>query len=242
MKKVILAPVVALALVLVSVALAGGGKAIDPAPPVPFGQQVFGDTSQGTEIEDEMREYWKLSLIAGDRLTIKFKQGAPGYGVSQLRVYLRGTDDFNLSKAEYHYSLVSSNGFGQLDYDVPASGTYPLVVLADYKRGGAYDFTATVKHRVRLSSETKSIPRRGVFKAAARFPDGASVTSGLGGTLYGNWDGNWRKLGQAAVKTGTLSVRYTLPVVLRGKKLKLRLTTGGPSFFGARFDRTVAVR
>ena len=229
-------------LVAATAALSAGGHTIGTAPVVSFGAQTFGNTTAGaTEGCCSMYEYWRVNLIAGDHVKVKFENGAPSKGVNTAYLYEAGTDDFNIEDASYESEDINSNGHAQLDFDAPTSGVYPLIFYSYNEVAGAYDFTTTVVHQARLRLETSRVARAGRLAIEARYPDGSKVTSGLGATLYGFWAKGWHKLGKAAVANGVIRIRYRLPAVLRGQKLKLRASAGGPSFKGVRISRLVTV-
>src|SRR5947209_1386053 len=58
----------------------GGGSNIASAPTVTSGQQTFGNTTDGCLGNCSPADYWKLALIAGDRVTVDWEAqgGNPG--------------------------------------------------------------------------------------------------------------------------------------------------------------------
>jgi hypothetical protein len=228
-------------LVTTAIAFAAGGRTIAAAPTVTFGVKNLGNTLEGARIGNSYDQYWKLDLLAGDHLTVKFANGAAGRGVGALYLFEAGTDDYSLEKADHVGVSMNANGFAQLDFDAPTSGVYPAQFDVPYQSAGAYDFTATVRHQARLRIKAARVARSGSLAIEARYPDGSKVAAGLGATLYGFWSQKWHRLGASEAANGVIRIRYRLPAALRGQTLKLRASAGGPSFKGVRVTRLVTV-
>jgi hypothetical protein len=231
-----------LALAAASVASAAGGTTIKAAPYVTWGTPMYGDTSKmPSDNSGNKYEWWKLRLIAGDHLTIKFEEASSAGSFYDMNVWSAGIDDFNWAQSQHDYWRPNSNGKAQVDYDISTSGDYPIAFRGDSQYSGAFDFTTTVQHKVRLTLSTARVSRHASLTVGARYPDGTAIDGGLGATLYGLWAGKWHKLGKGAVNQGSIKIAYTLPTSLHGRKLKLAVNAGGPLFKGARLTRFVIV-
>jgi hypothetical protein len=240
------------ALALAGGAAAGGGTTIKSAPTIVFGAQTFGNTASAPAAQygPWIAEWWMVPLIAGDQLTLKFENSSATSGTFRADMWDKSIDDFNVSNA--HQTIESDmpqNGHAELVWNAPSTGLYPLEFAACDSANpcggihpGAYDFTATVQHSARLAVAPGSIARTGWFLVHARYPDGTDIPRALGATLYGTWAGKWHRLGSAAVVNGVIRIHYSLPLVLKGKLLRLRIAAGGPSFKGIAVGERVAVR
>lgn len=250
---------IALAVVAISAAVAvaqvsaAGGSSVAAAPLVAVGAHLYGNTASYNGDSSGCfctlyYEYWRLHLIAGDSVLVKFENasGAMNPGVTGVDLFPAGTDDFNISQtSSLAETVMNSNGHAELsDSAVPSTGDYPLRYYSkdSFSSPGAYDFWVYVKHRVRLDVDAAHLSRSGQITAAAHFPDGTAVPSGLGVTLSGSWTkGAWHKLGSGVVRNGTIVIRYRFPKGVSGR-VKLSFNAGGPTFLGARVVKTARVR
>ncbi|HEY4778860.1 MAG TPA: hypothetical protein VIH47_04630, partial [Solirubrobacterales bacterium] len=115
-----------LALLSPASAFAEGGKTIAASTPVSLGQQEFGNTAEGQDLEGQAcryRSYWNVTATAGDLLTIDW-EGTPG---TELNLMPVGTTDFTLFQTEpVVHQEESSNHKNQATYTAPVSGSMPL--------------------------------------------------------------------------------------------------------------------
>ena len=182
-----------------------------------------------------------MHLIAGDHLTIKFQEASTSGSFYYMQFWPAGTDDFSYDQTNSNSWRPNSNGKAQADYDATASGDYPIAYVGADGYAGAFDFTATIQHKVRLTLSASRIAHKGALAVGALYPDGSTIDGGLGATLYALWSGTWHKVGQGAVTHGSIKVSYVLPTSLRGQRVKLAVNAGGPSFKGLRLTRFVTV-
>jgi hypothetical protein len=232
-----------LTLVCATAALAGGGKTIKDAPTLSFGVQYFGNTQNGSE-DDPGRyyEFWRLPLIAGDTVTVDFENAVDGAGVHEVTIYPAATTDYNLSSAKYTYWYMPQNQHGEAVYRAPSTGTYPLVFDGYRSSLGAYDFTAYVKHEVRLQAQASSLRSRGTWVVGVRYPDGSPVDDpALSLLLYAKIGHDWRAVGKGTPKSGKAVVGYTLPLSSRGHVVRLRLVASGKSYRRVALSQSVQI-
>lgn len=222
-------------LALAAPALADGGKDIASATPVVYGQQQFGNTANGgVDADDDHRSWWALGVTAGDRVTIKWQAQHLDTALHVLPV---GTDDFNFPDADAFASdFLGDTGRSQLAFNAPRTGTMPMEFRVSYKEAaGPYDFTAYVKHAIRLSvPRAGSRPMTGSIPVGVRNPDGAPMSDpGLFVTLQAKrkrGGKRYRAIGTASAGDGTANVAYKVPAALRGKKVLLRALGGGAAY------------
>ena len=230
------------ALMAASIAFAAGGTTIKNAPYVTWGTPMYGDISKvPSDSQGNQYEWWKLHLIAGDHLTIKFEEASTSGSFYDLNIWAAGIDDFNWAQSHRDYFTPNSNGKAQVDYDISTSGDYPIAFRGSAGAAGAFDFTATVQHKARLTLTASRVSRKGALTVGARYPDGSAIDGGLGATLYALWSGKWHKMGKSAASHGSIKISYALPASLRGKRVKVAVNAGGPSFKGVRLTRFVTV-
>ena len=239
-----------LALGVVGTASAAGGASVGTAPLVTAGVHQFGNTTGYTGDSSGCfctlyYEYWKVHLIAGDVLAVKFENASNTMspGVTGLDLYPVGTDDFNITNTSTAVeTIMNSNGHAELTYTAPSTGDYPLRYYSkdSFSQPGAYDFWAYVKHGVRLDFHVAALAHSGTVAIEARYPDGAVIPSGLGVTAYGYWSGRWHKIGSAAVRNGQIALHYRIPKTVGGK-MKLSVNAGGSAFIGVHAVRAVVV-
>jgi len=199
---------------------AAGGKDIGSAPIVAYDQSQFGNTATDSDIEqcNEKDSWWLLPVASGDRITIDFE----GEGVKYARVWPVGTTDFNIESTNYVDERESgSNGKGELVVKASQTGTMPLSFsnydcdFGDSVDPGPYDFTAYIKHGVRVAIPHRdSRPRRGTLAVTARTPDG----------------GTWKRLGSASVSHSVANIAYSFLKSTRGKKVDLRAVASGDAY------------
>lgn len=151
---------------------AGGGNSIATAPLVAPGQNMNGNTAEVPRMRDgSWREFWKVDLRAGDRLTIKWLGlGDAMPGVIALPA---GTDDFVFgsdylggTKEPLASGKLGANQRGQIRLTASRTGTYPFYFLScndgtwtscsgnDYSgydmKFGPYEFVVEVKQATSL--------------------------------------------------------------------------------------------
>lgn len=242
MNRVACAAVVSLALVAAgaSAAEADGGHTIEGAPAVVFGQQQFGNTATGGHANNTLSSWWSLAVTSGDRITIDWESVASD---TELQVFTIGTNDFNLGDASsFERSTLGSNGRDELVFLAPRTGAMPLRfyveshIFNEDANPGPYDFTAFVRHGVRLSFPRHSrLPRRATLSVGVRNPDGVAITDAALKVTVEMKRGasKWRAVGSSSPANGMASVPVTLPLSARGKMVSLRARSQGASYVTA---------
>jgi hypothetical protein len=245
------------AAITASPALAEGGKTIAGAPIIAFGQQEFGNLNSGASEPagcgtTRHLEWWLLPVVAGDEVQIDWEissyESADQLGA--ILVYPIGTNDFNVGN-QNPIVTSSPNSQGKNELDVTSSETGNLVLVVDSDYGScnqdapfAYDFTASVSHRVVLGlPQLRRIRSGGLIQVGVHTPDGSPV-SGPQPTVKLSIlvRGRWRAAGSAAVSDGLAAITASPPAAAIGTSTKLRaLSTGGGGYLAAT-SRTETVR
>jgi hypothetical protein len=241
------------ALVVAAVAAANGGGNLTAAPIVMIGQQEFGSTTDGYYRGSTAADYWKVPLIAADKVTIDWESNnanACSETAEALYLWPIGTTDFSINNVSPLGSWgVGSNSKQEETFTASDTGVFAIMFEGcgdrDHGGGGAYDFTVYVKHKLvtHLSAATTALiargrssglPRRGGLAVQVFTGDGKPVADGgVGGTLTGYWGAAWHPLGKAVARGGTVSVRYALPASAQ-TPIRLQLNIGGGSYQGVR--------
>jgi hypothetical protein len=243
----------AAAVLLPASALADGGPSIAAAPAIVFGQQEFGNTATGGVVPDgcggdfytSYRSYWLLSASAGDQLTIDWEAQANN---TELDVFPVGTTDFNVDNANtLEYQRLNPSGRNELVFSVSSSGVLPTSFRGCGDVGnapGPYDFTAYVRHVVRLALPPVSKLRRsGTLRVAAHTAEGGVITDpNLLVDVQLRSGGRWRTIGSAAVVNSIAAVPVRIAARFAGKRVTLRaLAHGGAYLSTATRSRRVLI-
>lgn len=248
-----LALAAAIFVVIPLAASAAGSPSIANAPLVQPGVQQFGDTScckaggdprnySGQDLSH--REFWKLPLRSGDRVTLNW-QSVAADGV-RIALFTPATTDFNYD--DRNKVIVVARGSipnkGQVSFTATRTGHWPLSVGTHWQsETSGYDFTVSVKHVARLQlAPVTSVSRSGSVKLTVRAPDGSPISAtALKLRLEGFWAKRWHPLATRSPKAGKASFPLRLAPALRGTTIKLRVRAAGPSYLPAK-SQTLAVR
>lgn len=224
-------------------ARASGGQTIASAPVVPWGQQQFGNLVDGGVTANSCgdsiyTEWWLLSVISGDRVTIDWEAQEIDY--TELDVYPRGTTDFNYPQASVTArSTLNSNAKAELALTANSTGNMPVAITSSTwsclaGTPGPYDFTAYVRHAVVLGVPKRaSLSRRGVLRVAVHNPDGGPVSDPalrvslqlLGGSVR-----RWRTVGSATPADGHAAISYAAPRSMRSRRVLMRVVASGAAY------------
>jgi hypothetical protein len=246
--------VVALSCVAVGAALghlSSGGANIASAPTIVPGQQEFGNTTDGCFENCDGADFWKLSLIAADQVTIDWETSPTNEcsdgGADQLAIWAIGTTDYSINNDSPIQNFgIGSNQKAESTFTASTTGVYPVMFRSCYDQssGGPYDFTVLIRHKVvvGLADQTRSLlqrarqggrlPRHGVLDVLVHNADGGAISGAVGGTLSGYWSGSWHKLTGAIAAGGQVLLRYQLPASVHGV-IRLQINIGGGSYQGA---------
>lgn len=243
-RRLIPVVVVLFACLVTDSALAEGGKSIASAPPVVFGQQQFGNTATG-ELNGQYfglgcrYSWWTLSVLSGDAVTIDWE--TENIGV-HLRLYPIGTTDYTFNSTEpADNQTIAPNGKSQDGFTASRTGTMPLALTTAFGAGdcggdgGPYDFTAYVKHTVRLSIPRYLIlHRQGTLPVLVHNPEGGIVNdAGLQVAVQIRSGNTWLTVGTASVTNSVAVVHLNVPPRLRGHKVSLRALAHGSDYLSA---------
>lgn len=225
------------AAVSATAALAAGSPSIASAPFVQLGAPQAGDTACCREGQTRYPwlEFWKLGLIAGDRVRLEYTYAGDADEDVTPFVYPPSVNDFNFDEdADLDANLEEGTGNrGQLTFVAARSGDYPLAFATFYVRDPtSYEFTAYVRHVARLAlAPLRSVKRRGMIRVLVRRPDGVPLDDqGLRLTLLGRWDRRWRTIASALPDKGAATFRLKLPATLRGQTIQLKVRASGGSY------------
>lgn len=228
----VLAAVVGLSF-LAGPARADGGSSIASATAVSPGTQQFGNTANGSKDDCYFRQYWSLTVTAGDEIMIDWE--APEGSEPRLGVYPVGTTDFNVGDTSYLESFyLNSNNKAQSSFSASKSGSMPLQFRADGcdDEEGPYAFTARVTHQTVVSlAPGGSLRRRGSLNVSARTSAGTPVPAALGVHLQVKPDrGDWVTVGSVAASgQDWTAVPYQVPGSVSGT-VQVRAMVGGGDY------------
>lgn len=229
------------AYLLPTIAFAEGATTIASAPVVAFGQQEFGNlaggfvTGHGPCVTKQFTQWWSLPVIAGDQITFDWEAQEADTGLSVFPV---GTTDFNSAKENPVYSLgLGANKKNEGSFTATKSGSMPLNLTAsepycENAKPGPYDFTALVKHAVRLSVPRVPVLRfKGTLRIGAHNPEGGPInTPTLGVVVELKLSGAWRSIGIGTVSNGVATVEFKIPRSLRNRPTAMQVVASGSEY------------
>jgi hypothetical protein len=228
-----------------SSASADGATTVAGAPLVVYGQQQFGNTATGGIDRSsgicvyDIRSHWLLPVTAGDQITIDWEIQATD---TLLRVYPLGTNDFNIGQTQLlQYQELTNNGRSELVFTAPASGSLPLVFqgstgpCSDDGYTGPYDFTADVRHVVRLSlPRLAAVRRKAVLPVVVRSADGQPISDpSLLVDVQLRTRTAWLTVGRAPANGGQAQVALNIPRRYRNQLMRLRAVAQGANYLTA---------
>ena len=218
-------------------ARADGGRTIAAAPVAAYGVRHDGTTvDAGFACPARLGDYfsyWKLRVVRGDVLTIDWGAQQKGTVLSLFDV---GTTDATVATTPPLETEALDEMYGLEELNAqPQPRTGPIVLQVHGTvcdgGGGPYDFTAHVRHAVRLAVPARALGGR--LTVRVRAPDGTAL-SGVRVTVRARGHG----AGSAVAAHGRAVVR--LPASLHGR-VRLRAVASGPGFIrrvsAARFVR-----
>lgn len=224
--------------------LSSGGATIASAPTVVPGQQEFGNSNDVQNGPDYRYpgDYWKLSLVAGDHVTIDWEAG--NNFVNSLGVYPAGTTDFSVNNVSlYQQFSLGANGKAESTFTANQTGAFPLIFWDEGSNdAGPFDFTVYVHHALVLavSPQTQALirrahqtplPHKGNIVLGAHLADGTPVSGDVGATVFAYWSSKWHSIGKSAARNGEIVVPYRLPASVHGL-IRLSVNVGGANYQG----------
>jgi hypothetical protein len=175
--------------------------------------------------------YWTLAVTKGDRVTIDWGAQQQTTAMSLLPV---GTTDATVATATPTATDALEEMYGKSELNAAPQRRTGLVPLQFHGvvcdgGGGPYDFTASVRHAVRLSWAGGRRVRSGSrVTIRVRTPDGHPISArALGVSVQAHIRGAWRPAGHASAVRGRARVR----LALRPRRaVRLRAVASGPGY------------
>ena len=227
-----------------------GGGSIAAAPTVVIGQTQFGNTTNGCYQDCYAADFWKLALIAADRVTIDWESSSSNgcYYADELALWPVGTTDYSINNASRLQNFgIGSNGKAESKFTANTTGAFPIMFDGCYGRshGGPYDFVAYVRHLPLLSLTTSgAVSSVGTVTIGAHYADGAPISDrGLQVRVSGRWNRVWHVLGAGTPSNGQARIKIRIPRSERGRAIGLVAAARGANYVSRRTSvRTVRVR
>jgi hypothetical protein len=227
-------------------ARADGGRTIAAAPRAAWGVHYAGTTVEaGAPCPARLGSYfsyWTVRVTKGDRVTIDWGAQQKGTVLSLLPV---GTTDATAAAATPTDTQALDEMYGKSELTAQPqrrTGRVPLQVhgfVCD-GGGGPYDFTAHVRHAVRLRVAWRHrIAARSRISVRVTDPDGHPISSPtLRVSLQAFLRGAWRPAGHAHPLHGRTRVR---PALRPRRHVRLRAVASGSGWL-RRISRVRSVR
>ena len=175
---------------------------------------------------------------AGDcRGSDHLRLGSPGSRHGPIRISGRH-HRLRLREENPVYSLgLSANKKNEGNFTATKSGSMPLNVTAsepycENAKPGPYDFTASVKHAVRLSVPRVPILRsKGTLRVGVHNPEGGPINApALGIVVELKLGGVWRSIGTGTVTNGIATVEFKVPRSLRNRSTTMQVVASGAEY------------
>jgi len=222
-------------------ASADGGPTIAGAPSVTYGQQEFGNLTNGAQspgvCDKEYAEWWLLPAISGDQVTIDWE--ADQVTSTEMDIYAAGTTDYTVGNVQPLYtSDLNSNGKNQLTLTATRDANLPVefrVITCGGDTPGPYDFTAYVSHEMVLGLSTVPAALSGAVDVGVHNPDGVALSGApLQVALQVSKIGvPWTTIGTATPVNGGAAINYSLPSSFAGSQVKFRALGTGAGYLNA---------
>ncbi len=246
MRLVVLAAVAATTVLSASAVAStgGGGATIASGPAVPNATTLNGNTSSDdlsaatenlgpTGSCPGNGEFWNMSLVDGDAVTLKGSGLAPSAGM-YVDVFPAGTKDFTLAGT----APVATAELVTLQIVATKSGVYPIMIGNSPQCGGAdgpFNFAILITHKAVVTlPHLKQIVQAGTFSANVKTPDGKPITApALHLKLYGVFKSSKHAatgphlLGTATPSGGKAAFTYKLPAGVKGSSVEFQVKGTG---------------
>ena len=221
----------------------GGGGTIASAPTVTPGTQEFGNTADGKYQyygQDYGADFWKLSLIAADHVTVDWEStydsGCGCWYVDRFLVWPKGTTDYSINNVDpFQKFYGGGNGKAESSFTANATGAFPIMFVSVDENGGTgpYDFTVRVRHlpRIKMQQLPTRVSSGMSAKVTAYFADGKPI-SGAKPVIRvrGQWQGAWHSLGSGTPTNGLATIKLVIPSSARGMAVKFQATASGGAY------------
>ena len=222
----------------------GGGATIASGPAVPNAATLNGNTSTDDLSTATANlgpttgcpgngEFWNMSLIDGDAVTLKGVGLAPSAGM-YVDIFPAGTKDATLAGT----APVVSAALVTVQIVATKSGVYPIMIGNSPQCGGAdgpFNFAILVTHKAVVTlPHLKQIGQAGTFSANVETPDGKPITApALHLKLYGVFKSSKHAkaaphlLGSASPSGGKAAFAYKLPASAEGTTVEFQVKGTG---------------
>lgn len=228
-----------------------GSASIASASILSSGDRIFGNTAtdaaivrSGSELPMNWNdvEYWKMPLLAGDRVTVTFEATTPP-GNPCYALFPANTTDATISNAT-SVNYVSGNNFdcgtSTNVWVISSSGSYVFVTGTTAFGGadGGFEFSVAATHKALLfAPKSVTIASVGVIPAVVRTPSGSGITSsGLHINAYASWatpsfaPPTWHLIGTGTPRNGKVSIRVVVPKRFNNETIRVRLKGSGGGY------------
>lgn len=228
-------------------ARAAGGPTIAAAPPVPIAVTLNGNTytDQLDSVTENLGpsascpgsgEFWVVSLIAGDQVTLKGTSLAPAAQL-WVDIFPAGTTDADLPTTQ---PLVS-DPLGSLSLTATKTGIYPILIGTSDQCGasdGPFNFAVFAVHKAVITlAHVKQLTRQGTLVADVEAPDGTPITSPrLRLRLLASYShspgaaATEHLLATATPLSGAATFSFTLPIATAGTTIHLEVLGSGVGY------------
>jgi hypothetical protein len=232
------------------------GKSIAEATPVVYGQQQFGNTSNGgegtpgcfaTSDHHSYRSWWALNATAGDEVKVDWQTHQTEMN---MNIFAVGSTDFTfLNENPVASSTVAANFSEEATYTAVRTGVLPLEFHSDTGCGnepGPYNFTASVLHAVVLSVPTlTTLPQTGSIFVGVHNPDGVPISDPsliVSFNVEVSGGASYAAVGAAPVANGAATIIYSLPAGYAGHSVTIQAASSGPAYLpGASATEVVSI-
>jgi hypothetical protein len=247
----LLAPIVGMALLLPTSALAGGGLKPSQAPLVTVGQHYFGNTgwSPGS---GELVELWRLPpLLTSDAITVAWNASAT-YGYPELCL-TQDVDDYSWAENLCNgssLSSVSNSGSARTVITAKAATSAPFLTFRGECCSNSlpYDFVVeSIQHAIGVGlTPAMRITPTSVLTGSANLSNGEPVPDGLVFALTASWvtpvnEASHQRTYRASSSGGGLTFPLDLSTSAQGKNVSFAVTRGADPTYLATSSAAVEI-
>lgn len=181
-------------------------------------------------------EFWVVSLIAGDQVTLKGTSLAPAAQL-YVDIFPAGTTDADLASVQ----PLLSDPLGSVSLSATKTGVYPILIGTSDQCGasdGPFNFAVFVVHKAVIKlPRLRQVARQGTLTVSVEAPDGTAITNAhLRLRLLGSYPSSRgaaateHLLATATPVSGTALFSFALPRATAGTSISLEVTTSGVDY------------